>query len=266
MVQPLPACSHSCLWGRPISIAWLLCHVSVHADDLKWLQQQTLAGALRLLPRPVRYWLTPLVQDNPVQEWKPFYMTQYDSSSSSTATGLGEACMGQAAILSWGQISGRVRTIDARLDLTLTCPVKLAKLRWALHEYQAQLQHERQGDAAAQRVAAQADMRRQADQDERAAAKRKVQKVYVQCKLAHDVHKFADQLRARYPALDVDKLGEKPSSDKDSFEWKSSVRIISGNAIKMVHPDKAAAGTTPKEEVHALEMCDVLLQWTTIYV
>ncbi len=187
--------------------------------------------------------------------------SQLDANSSSSATGLGGACSSQVTIVSWSQI--RCRLVDAKLDLTLTHPVELAKLWWALHGYQAQLQREKQGEAAAQQAAA-AELRRQEVQDERAAAKRIVREVYRRCKAGHDVHIFMQQLCSYYPMLDVDKLGDKPSGDRDSAEWKSSMGVIIGKAMLQVHPDKAAVGT-PRQEGYALEMFDVLVQWKSVY-
>ncbi len=202
--------------------------------------------------------------------------SQLDANSSSSATGLGGACSSQVTIVSWRQI--RCRLVDANLDLTLTRPVELAKQgeapavqlpdshakpTSALHGYQAQLQREKQGEAAAQQAAA-AELRRQEVQDEQAAAKRIVREVYRRCKAGHDVHTFMQQLCSYYPMLDVDKLGDKPSGDRDSAEWKSSMRVIIGKAMLQVHPDKAAVGT-PRQERYALEMFDVLVQWKSVY-
>lgn len=240
--------------------------MSVYADDLKWLEQQTLGEALGWLPRHIKCWLASFVQDTPLQDWEPFHANVTRSAAKQLQAWEKHAgvelpvCLGVRSVADLGHV-------DANLGVTQTRPVELAKLRWALSGYQAQLQREKRGEAAAHRAAAaaQAEFRRQAVLEERATAKYTVQGVYQQCKLVHDVHSFVRQLRMHHPRLDADKLGDKPSSNNDSPEWKSSMRIIIGNAIKMVHPDKAAAGTTPKEEAHALEMFDVLLKWKTIY-
>ncbi len=241
-------------------------HVSVYADDLKWLEQDTLIGVLRLLPRHVMCWLSSFVHDKPAQAWKPFHPNLTQTTAAQLQAWEAHAAVKLPLCLGVRSVA-ELEHVDARLDLTLTRPVELAKLRWALRGYQAQLQREKHGEASAQHAAAaaQAEFRRQAVRGERAAAKRIVQKAYRQCKAGHDVHTCVQQLCSYYPMLNVDKLGDKPSSDRDSAEWKSSMRIIIGNAIKQVHPDKAAVGSTPRQEAYALEMLDVLLQWKSVY-
>jgi len=51
----------------------------------------------------------------------------------------------------------------------------------------------------------------------------------MQSKAGHDVHTFVQQLCSYHPMLLVDKLGDKPSSDRDSAKWKKSMRICSMN-------------------------------------
>lgn len=226
-----------------------------------------LTGVLRLLPRHVMSWLSSFVRDKPVQPWEPFHPNLTQTAAAQLQAWETHAAVKLPVCLGVRSVTD-LEHVDARLDLSLTRPVELAKLRWALLGYQAQLQREKQGEAAAQcaaAAAAQAEYRRQAVQDHRAAASRIVQEAYRQCKAGHDVHTFVQQLCSRCPALDVDKLGDKPSADTGNPAWKSSMRIIIGNAIKMVHPDKATAGMTPVQEACAQEMYDVLLLWRKIY-
>lgn len=244
--------------------------MSVHADHLKWLEQDMLTGVLRLLPRHVMCWLSCFVRDKPEQAWESFHPNQTQTAAAQLQAWETHAAVNVPSCLGVRSVTD-LEHVDARLYLSLARPVELARLRWALLGYQAQLQREKQGEAAAQSAAAaaQAEYRKQAVQHQRAAAKPTVQKAYWQCKADHDVHTFVQQLCSYCPALDVNKLGDKPSTDTDSPAWKSSMRIIIGNAIKMVHPDKAAArisvGTTPLQEAHALEMYDVLLHWKKSY-
>lgn len=215
-------------------------------------------------------WLLSFVRDKPVHAWAPFHPNLTQTAAAQLQAWETHAAVNLPLCLGVRSVTD-LEHVDAKLCLSLARPVELAKLRWALHGYQAQLRREKQGEAAAQRAAAaaQAEHRKQAVQDQRAAAKPNVQKAYRQCKAGHDVHTFVQQLCSHCPALDVDKLGDKPSTDTDSPAWKSSMRIIIGNAIKMVHPDKAAVrisvGTTPLQEAHALEMYDVLLLWRKMY-
>lgn len=237
-------------------------HVTVHADDLKWLEHNTLIGVLRLLPRHVMCCLSSFVRNKPTQAWKPFHPNLLQTSAVQLQAWEAHAAVKLPLCLGVRSVAD-LEHVDAKLDLTLTRPVELAKLRWALYGYQTQLQREKQGEAAAQQAAA-ADFRRQEVQGERGAAKCIVQEAYRQCKAGHDVHTFMQQLCSYYPMLDVDKLGDKPSGDRDSAEWKSSMRVIIGKAMKQVHPDKAAVGT-PGQEAYALEMLDVFYQWRSVY-
>ena len=237
--------------------------MSVHADDLKWLGHDTLNGVLRLLPRHVMCWLSSFVHDKPAQAWRPFQHSLTRTSAVQLQAWEAHAAVKLPLCLGVRSVAD-LEHVDAKVDLTLTRPVELAKLRWALHGYQAQLQREKQGEAAAQQAAA-AEFRRQEVRGERAAAKRVVREAYRQSKAAHDVHTFVQQLCLHYPMLNVDKLGDQPAGDRNSAEWKSSMRVTIGNAIKQVHPDKAAVGTTPRQEAYALEMLDVLLQWKSVY-
>lgn len=241
-------------------------NMCVYADDLEWLEQDTLDGILRLLPRHVMCWLSSFVHEKPVQAWQPFHPNLTQTAAAQLQAWELHAAVKLPLCLGVRSVAD-LEHVDSRLDLTLTRPVELAKLRWALHGYQAQLQREKQGEAAAQRAAAaaQAEFRRQAVHGERAAAKGIVERAYQQCKAGHDVHAFVQQLSLHYPMLNVDKLGDKPSSNRDSAEWKTSMRVIIGVALKQVHPDKHAVGTTPRQEAFALEMCEVLLLWKRIY-
>ena len=240
--------------------------LSIHAGDLKWLEQDVLTGVFRLLPRHVICWLSSFVDNKPRQEWKPYHPNLTQTAAAQLQAW--EAHTGIKLPLCLGVRSvADLEHVDATLHLTLTRPLELTKLRWALRGYQAQLQREKQGQAAAQRAAAeaQAEFRRQAIRDARGVAHRTVREAYKQYKAAHDIHAFVQNMHLHYPELSVDKLGDRPSSIRDSPEWKSSMRSIIGSAIKLVHPDKAAAGATPKQDAYALEIYDVLIEWKKVY-
>lgn len=240
--------------------------LSVQADDLNWLEQDMLTGVLRLLPVHVMCWLSSFVHNKPAQAWKPFHpnltqtaATQLHAWETHAAVKL-PLCLGVRSVTD-------LEHVDAGLYLTLTRPVELAKLRWALHGYQAQMQREMEGEAAAQRAAAaaQAEYREQAVRDGRAVANPIVQKAYKRCKPGHDIHTFVQELCCYHPRLNVNALGDRPSSDRDSPEWKSSMVTICKRAILLVHPDKAAEGTSPLQDAYALEMYAVLVDWKHVY-
>ena len=225
-----------------------------------------LVGVLRVLPRHMMCWLSSFVLEKPVQPWKPFHPNLTQTTAAQLQAWEVHAVVKLPLCLGVRSVA-ELEHVDARVVLTLTRPMELAKLRWALHGYQAQLHLEKQGEAAAQHAAAaaQAEFRKQAVHGERAAAKRIVQEAYKECKASHDVYTFFQRLRLYLPALNVDKLRAKPCGDSGSAEWKSSMRVIIGTAIKMVHPDKVAVGTMPRQEAYALEMLDVLLHWKSVY-
>ncbi len=127
--------------------------MSFHADDLKWLEHNTLTGVLRLLPRHVMCWLSCFVHDNPAQAWKPFHPDFTQTTAAQLQAWEGHAAVKLPLCLGVRSVAD-LEHVDAKVDLTLTRPVELAKLRWALHGYQAQLQREKQGEAAAQQAAA----------------------------------------------------------------------------------------------------------------
>lgn len=240
--------------------------LSVHADDLNWLEQDMLTGVLRLLPIHIMCWLSSFVQNKPAQAWKPFHPNLTQTAAAQLHAWETHAAVKLPLCLGVRSVTD-LEHIDAGLYLTLTRPMELVKLRCALHGYQAQIQLEKQGEAAAQHAAAaaEAEYRQQAVRDGRAVANPIVQKAYKRCKPGHDIHTFVQELCCYYPRLSVNALGDRPSSARDSPEWKSSMRSICKRAIRLVHPDKAAEGTSPLQEAYGLEMNAVLLDWKHVY-